>query len=390
MHAVQRAPRLAQHANSGAQDLADRPVVVDRVDDQRLTPRHAPRVWQIVFTRLTELLCEFPRIVRGLSKLWPPFSRRMVTIFMMNVCIAAWETTLTVAVALQLNALAAKWSYLEIVGIITITVVAVHGLHEALFPYIRERYILKHFRVDFPMHVAMVSIRNSEQSGIATLTANNKRTPLVQAGCPAAYTLTEMLLRDPAFAVRGLVLMGFFWFTNPLLMTIGTIGMVLDLAVVLYMDARIYELNERRQRSENALWGHVIHTLDAETASSRSPALTEKLIERCEQAWRDFKDVSVQLGMKKLVLNEGVRNPISLVIRWGTMLVIGWSVSRGDIEVGSFLMYIGLIGNAGAPFQIIYAFQKQIMDTRPALRQLGLMCGIDFGITPPKYAAGAH
>jgi ABC-type multidrug transport system fused ATPase/permease subunit len=347
----------------------------------------APSVWRIVLTRLAELLCEFPRIVRGLTKLWSPFVRRMVAIFLMNAGIAAWETTLTVAAAVQLNALAQKWSYLEIVGVITVTVIAFQGLHEAVFPYIRERYILKNFRVDFPMHVAMLSIRRNGGQGVVSLPAN-KKTPLVQAGCPAAYTLTEMLLRDPAFAVRGIILMVFFWITNPFLMTIGTIGMVLDLIVVLYMDAKIYDLNERRQRSENELWGHVIHTLDAEAAPSRHPAVTEKLIERCEQAWRDFKDVTVQLGMQKLFLNEAVRNPISLAIRWGTMLIIGWSVSKGDIEVGSFLMYVGLIGNAGAPFHIVYAFQKQIMDTRPALRQLGTLCGIDFGIMPPKYAAG--
>ena len=361
--------------------------LAEQPSSQRADIQRPPTVWRIVLTRLAELLREFPRIVRGLSKLWPPFIRRMVAIFLMNAGIAAWETTLTIAAAVQLNALAAKWSYLEIVGIITVTVVAVQGLHEAVFPYIRERYILKNFRVDFPMHVAMVSIRHSKDQGVVNL-PTNKRTPLVQAGCPAAYTLTEMLLRDPAFAVRGIILMAFFWITNPFLMTIGTIGMVLDLIVVLYMDARIYELNERRQRTENELWGHVIHTLDAETASSRSPAATENLVDKCEQAWRDFKDVTVQLGMKKLFLNEAVRNPISLAIRWGTMLIIGWSVSKGDIEVGSFLMYVGLIGNAGAPFHIIYAFQKQIMDTRPALRQLGTLCGIDFGITPPKYAAG--
>jgi hypothetical protein len=375
MHAAPQALLLAEPPLGRAEQLnASEPVA-----------QKGPTVWLIVLTRLAELLREFPKIVRGLSKLWPPFIRRMIAIFLMNTGIAAWETTLTVAAAVQLNALAAKWSYLEIVGIITVTVVAFQGLHEAVFPYIRERYILKNFRVDFPMHVAMVSIRHSKDQGVVNL-PTNKKTPLVQAGCPAAYTLTEMLLRDPAFAVRGIILMTFFWITNPFLMTIGTIGMVLDLIVVLYMDAKIYELNERRQRSENELWGHVIHTLDAETASSRSPAVTEVLIERCEHAWRDFKDVTVQLGMKKLFLNEAVRNPISLAIRWGTMLIIGWSVSKGDIEVGSFLMYVGLIGNAGAPFHIVYAFQKQIMDTRPALRQLGTLCGIDFGITPPKYA----
>jgi ABC-type multidrug transport system fused ATPase/permease subunit len=210
---------------------------------------------------------------------------------------------------------------------------------------------------------------------------------LLQAGCPAAYTLTEMILRDPAFAIRGIILMGVFWFTDPFLMAIGTLGMVLDFVVVLYMDARVYELNERRQQTDNALWGNIIHTLDAESASDRPVKRTEKLIERCEDAWRDFKDATVQLGMKKLALNEGIRNPISLAIRWGTMLIIAWSVSRGDIQVGSFLLYVGLIGNAGAPFQIVYAFQQQIMDTRPALRRLGELSGIDFGITPPKYAA---
>jgi ABC-type multidrug transport system fused ATPase/permease subunit len=356
------------------------------LDTPAAAQHEAPRIWRVVVCRLVELVREFPKIVRGLSRLWPPFYRQMVTIFLMNAGIAAWETTLTVAVAWQLNAFAAKWSYLEIIGVITFTLVVFHGLHEAVFPYVRERYILKHFRVDFPMHIAMTSVRRSTDRGVANF-PTSKITPLVQAGCPAAYTLTEMILRDPAFAMRGFILMGVFWFTDPLLMAIGTLGMVLDFVVVLYMDARIYELNERRQQSENALWGNIIHTLDAESASSRPRLLTEKLIERCEGAWHDFKDITVQIGMRKLVLNEGVRNPISLAIRWGTMLIIGWSVSRGDIQVGSFLMYVGLIGNAGAPFHIVHDFQRQIMDTRPALRQLGELCGIDFGITPPKYAA---
>ena len=106
-----------------------------------------------------------------------------------------------------------------------------------MFPYIRERYILKNFRVDFPMHVAMVSIRHSKDQ--ARVTAHQQEDAVGAGRLPGSLLrLPRCCLRDPAFAIRGIILMAFFWITNPFLMTIGTIGMVLDLIVVLYMDAQ--------------------------------------------------------------------------------------------------------------------------------------------------------
>src|SRR4051794_24488827 len=119
MHSALRAPVLNQ------QDL-DR--AFGPLESREPAPDKLPRIWFIVFSRLLELAREFPKIVRGLSELWPPFRRQMRNIFFMNAAIAGWETTLTVAVAWQLNALAAKWSYLEVVGVITFTVVAFQGL----------------------------------------------------------------------------------------------------------------------------------------------------------------------------------------------------------------------------------------------------------------------
>lgn len=342
-------------------------------------------IWRVVISRLAELARELPSIARGLSTLWAPFRRQVFIIFGINTVIALWETTLTLATAWQINALQSDLSYFEVVGIITLTMVAFYLLHEIVFPLIREFYILKHFRVDFPQHIAMQCIRWSTARGVDTLPPH--KTPVLQAGCPAAYTLTEMLLRDPQFAIRGLFLMAWFWVTDPFLMLLGTVGMVVDILVVLHMDARIYGPYGWLRQSEFTLWGSVFRVLDDESAPGRTSRENRALIDKCDGAWGELKKATVHVGCMQLRYQELIRNPISLMVRWGTMLIIGWWVSTGEIKVGDFLMYVGLIGRASDPFNIFYAFQQEVMQTREPLYQLGKLCGIDFGIAPPEHAA---
>ena len=69
---------------------------------------------------------------------------------------------------------------------------------------------------------------------------DGRKAPIAQEGRDAAYQLIDMLLRDPAFALRGAVVLAVLLFKSPILVGILCVGMVADLFVTLLMDARLF------------------------------------------------------------------------------------------------------------------------------------------------------
>ena len=65
------------------------------------------------------------------------------------------------------------------------------------------------------------------------------------------------------------------------------------------------------------------------------------------------------------------------------MLLVGWWVHTGDVSIGDYILFTSLAGRANDPLWVFLGIQQQIMTTREAIRRLGLLCGVDFGIERP-------
>src|SRR5579859_7335299 len=88
-------------------------------------------------------------------------------------------------------------------------------------------------------------------------------------------------------------------------------------------------------------------------------------------------------GTRRLVSQLPVREGFSSVIRVAVMLLVGWWVHVGDVSIGDYILFTSLAGRASDPLWVFLGIQQQIMTTREALRRLGLLCGVDFGIERP-------
>lgn len=342
---------------------------------------------RIVLTRPYEIYTEFLCLLRGLDTLCRPFRARLMALFGLNVLVVVLETVLVVVGGMYINALGSPQSmtYLEIVAIITVAILGFQMLHESILPAIREIVTLKCLQFDLPKHITRGCIDWCLTNGLSSVPAD--RQPIIKNGCQATLDLTTTLVREPAFIIRGFIMMGFFFISNPLLMAIGTLGMLIDLAIVLYLDNHAYPLVRMKENTDNAVWGTVSRVLDDELASKRSPEETEQLITDCMNRWDSLKSSGVVLGVKIVKYDDLIRNPISLSIKWCLMLILAWWVYQGHLKVGDFTVYIALLGRASSPFEIIYKTQRLVMNSRQKFRKLGQVYGIDFGIVAPRHAS---
>jgi ABC-type bacteriocin/lantibiotic exporter with double-glycine peptidase domain len=214
---------------------------------------------------------------------------------------------------------------------------------------------------------------------------HGKKAPIAQEGRLAAYQLTEMLLRDPAFALRGVVVLGILLFKSPILVGILLIGMVADLVVTMLMDARLSAPYAMLREHQFRLRGLEYQFLDGNRsdpaeASGAEPAAPMSVYER---EWDAYIQATRFVELRRLVYQLPIREGISTVIRVGVMLMVGWWVHTGEVSLGDYILFTSLAGRANDPLFVFLGFQQQIMTTRESLRRLGLLCGINFGIARP-------
>ena len=99
--------------------------------------------------------------------------------------------------------------------------------HGIVLPFLRDLYALWFVKPKFEKHVGLLCLKRDqspERSHDAEV--QGRKAPIVQEGRDAAYALIEMLIRDPAFAVRGLVVLVVLYFMSPILVGLLFLGIV--------------------------------------------------------------------------------------------------------------------------------------------------------------------
>jgi ABC-type multidrug transport system fused ATPase/permease subunit len=228
------------------------------------------------------------------------------------------------------------------------------------------------------------------RSAVPAVELDGKKAPIAQEGRLAAYQLTEMLLRDPAFAVRGVVVLGILLFKSPFLVGILLIGMVADLVVTMLMDARLSQPYAALREHQFRLRGIEYQVLDGNRSDAKDGGSAEReaRISAYEREWNAYIDATRFVEVRRLIYQLPIREGVSTVIRVCVMLIVGWWVHTGEVSIGDYILFTSLAGRANDPLFVFLGFQQQIMTTRESLRRLGLLCGIDFRIRRPVLPDG--
>ena len=337
-----------------------------------------------VFRRSAEWVNEAPGLARGLWELACPLKWNFAVVFGFNVVIAIWETVQPFILAWGVDSFAARVPYLDIVAIIVFPVLAIGLPHGIMLPLARDLYAAWFVKPRYEKLVGLLCFeRGRSPTRGTTAELDGKKAPIAQEGRLVAYQLTEMLLRDPAFAIRGVTVLIILLFKSPILVGVLVIGMFADLFITMLMDARLFMPYAMLREHQFRIRGLEYQLLDADPRDRTSIAEREARSSAYEREWDAYVRATQYVETRRLIYQLPIREGISTIIRVAVMLLVGWWVHVGDISIGDYILFTSLAGRANDPLWVFLGIQQQIMTTRESLRRLGLLCGVDFGIERP-------
>jgi ABC-type multidrug transport system fused ATPase/permease subunit len=347
------------------------------------------RSFGTVLRRSAEWTKEIPGLISGLAKLAAPFKWHLAVIFAFNVVIALWETIQPFILAWGVDTFGANAPYLQIVAIIVFPMLAISVPHGIVLPLARDLYAAWFVKPQFEKHVGLLCLaRDRSPQRTADPELLSRKAPVAQEGRDAAYQLIDKLLRDPAFAFRGLVVMAVLTVKSPALLALLCVGILADLWVTLLMDARLFAPYAAQQAHQFRVRGLEYALLDNKSLPARSFARSQDLT-ACEREWDEYVAATRFAETRRIFYQLPIREGISLVVRIGCMMMVGWWVHIGQVSIGEYILFTQLAGRANDPLYVFFGMQQQIMTTRESLRRLGLLCGIDFAIRRPAHIANA-
>ena len=337
-----------------------------------------------VLRRSAEWVKEAPGLARGLWELAHPLKWNFAVIFGFNVVIAIWETIQPFILAWGVDSFAARVPYLDIVAIIVFPVLAIGLPHGIVLPLARDLYAAWFVKPRYEKRVGLLCFERSQSPRRATNgELDGKKAPIAQEGRLVAYLLTEMLLRDPAFAIRGVTVLAILLFKSPILVGILMIGMFADLFITMLMDARLFVPYAMMREHQFRIRGLEYDLLDGDSHQRVDSAKRIAQTAAYEGEWDAYVRAAQYAETRRLVYQLPIREGISTVIRVGVMLLVGWWVHVGDLSIGDYILFTSLAGRANDPLWVFLGIQQQIMTTRESLRRFGLLCGVDFNLERP-------
>jgi ABC-type multidrug transport system fused ATPase/permease subunit len=340
-----------------------------------------------VFRRSAEWFNEAPGLARGLWELAQPLKWHFAVVFGFNLIIAVWETIQPFILAWGVDSFAAKVPYLDIVAITVFPVLAIALPHGIVLPLARDLYASWFVKPRYEKRVGLLCFEQDQSARWATTAeVEGKKAPIAQEGRLVAYQLTEMLLRDPAFAVRGVTVLVILAFKSLILVGILLIGMFADLFITMLMDARLFVPYAMMREHQFRIRGLEYELLD-HPDPHRPVDVGKRNAQTAdyEREWDAYVRAAQYAETRRLIYQLPIREGISTVIRIVVMLLVGWWVHVGDISIGDYILFTSLAGRANDPLWVFLGIQQQIMTTRESLRRLGLLCGVDFGIERPIF-----
>ncbi len=331
-------------------------------------------VLSLVFRRAHEWRTEVPGIISGLLILAQPFRRQTGIIFLMNALAALWDA---------IQPLIFKWgvdqfpgaSFFQVLALVMISIVMIDAPHSIIVPFFRDLYLARNFRPYFEKHLSLLCLQAG--SDRADGEVSGREAPIAQEGRLVALNLTEMLFRDPVFILRGFVLIGILGWMSPTLLLVVFCGMVADLFVILLMDEELKRPYASKNEAMFQIREHEFLVYDPAHFQK------ERTIEDCRSWWQRYVRATREAETWRLIYQLPVRGIIALTWKATAMIIIGSWVANGTATAGDYAWFVSMCLKASDPLVVIFSVQQSVMTSRESLRRLGLLTGIDFGVSRP-------
>jgi ABC-type multidrug transport system fused ATPase/permease subunit len=276
------------------------------------------------------------------------------------------------------------------VAIIVYPILVIAIPHGIVLPFFRDMYELWFIKPKFEKHVSLLCLERNQSGELPDHPeVSNRRAPIVQEGRTVAYSMIQMLVRDPAFAFRGLVVLVILSWMSPPLVLLLLVGIVLDLWITLVMDARLFRPYAFQQEHEFRVRGLEFRFLDGSREAPADAKQKNADYNDCEQAWDHYIGVTRFAEIRRMIYQQPIRESVSTLVRIGCMVLVAWWVHTDQVSVGEYIFFVQLAGRANDPLFVFLGFQSKFMTTREAIRRLGLITGIDFGLHKPGTTATA-
>jgi ABC-type multidrug transport system fused ATPase/permease subunit len=357
---------------------------------QRMTPPGVPSVratWHLMSQaggRFGRCWAECRGILRAVWRPAPSLRWPMGCLLGFNVLIAAWDAFAPLILSWGVDAFRPDTPYFDVAVLIATPILAFRFPPGVLLAAVRDMCAIVYLRARLFTFISETATHHGRtRPWVAALRLGGNGAPALQAGRANLIAMVESLLRDPIFALRGFAVLAYLAYAMPGLALLVGLGILIDLLLTCVMDAHLERPYAQRQRRQNRLYRCEMQALGDDKERWLQHLTEEGRAARYRQRVASLVRTTVRVEVTRALYETVTRETLTLLFVIATSLVAAWSVCENAITVGGYVWFVQMAAKATDPMQVVLNIQRLLMTTRESIRELGILMGVDFGITEP-------
>jgi ABC-type multidrug transport system fused ATPase/permease subunit len=302
-----------------------------------------------------------------------------------NLIIATWDAFIPLIMSWGVDAFKPDTPYFDVAVLIATPVLAFRFPPGVLLAAVRDMCAIVYFRARLYTFISVTATKHGRiNPWTIALRLGGNSTPVLQAGRANLIAMVESLLRDPIFAVRGFAVLTYLAFSMPSLAFLVTLGILIDLLITCVMDVHLEKSYAKRQQRQNRLYRCEMQALGDEREEWLENMTEESRSARYRKRVSSLVTTTVRVEVIRALYETVTRETVTLLFAIATSLVAAWYVCENTITVGGYVWFVQMAAKATDPMQVVLNIQRMLMTTRESIRELGILMGVDFGITEPR------
>lgn len=301
-----------------------------------------------------------------------------------NILIAAWDAFVPLIMSWGVDAFKPDTPYFDVAVLIVTPILAFRFPPGVLLATVRDVCAIVYFRPRLFTFISETAMHHGRTTPWATaLQLGGNGAPALQAGRANLIGMVESLLRDPIFAVRGFAVLTYLAYTMPSLALLVVLGILIDLLITFVMDAHLEKPYAKRQQRQNRLYRCEMQAWGDETGRWLGHMAEASRSARYRKRVSSLVTTTARVEVMRTLYETVLRETVTLLFVIATSLVAAWYVYEHTITVGGYVWCVQMAAKATDPLQVVLNIQRTLMTTRESLRELGILMGVDVGITKP-------
>jgi ABC-type multidrug transport system fused ATPase/permease subunit len=301
-----------------------------------------------------------------------------------NIIIAAWDAFVPLIMSWSVDAFKPDTPYFDVVVLIATPIIAFRFPPGVLLAAVRDMCAIVYLRARLYTFISETATHHGRTNPWAVaLRLGGNGAPALQAGRTNLIGLVESLLRDPIFAVRGFAVLTYLAYAMPGLALLVVLGILIDLLLTCVMDVHLEKPYAKRQRRQNRLYRCEMQALGGARERWLENMAEESRSARYRKRVSSLVTTTVRVEVMRAMYETVTRETLTLLFVIATSLVAAWYVCENTLTVGGYVWFVQMAAKVTDPMQVVLNIQRMLMTTRESIRELGILMGVDFGITEP-------